>query len=185
MLMKNKKNNQMYSFQNISLDNKSQIINRANNNPKFSRVLIILFLLIVLVIIAIVYILLRSPSSRSVDLKKESDLKIIVSYLYNNDPKADLKAYDIKNLNYDVSNYPFTIDNSQVQNNNVQSSSLNWTICATFANSGKDVASYKSSEIMNYDIFQYHRKGEQCYSYKNAQMYGVGGSESFLPVLNQ
>ena len=126
MLMKNKKNNQMYSFQNISLDNKSQIINRANNNPKFSRVLIILFLLIVLVIIAIVYILLRSPSSRSVDLKKESDLKIIVSYLYNNDPKADLKAYDIKNLNYDVSNYPFTIDNSQVQNNNVQSSSLNW-----------------------------------------------------------
>ena len=172
MLMKNKKNNQMYSFQNISLDNKSQIINRANNNPKFSRVLIILFLLIVLVIIAIVYILLRSPSS-------------IVSYLYNNDPKADLKAYDIKNLNYDVSNYPFTIDNSQVQNNNVQSSSLNWTICATFANSGKDVASYKSSEIMNYDIFQYHRKGEQCYSYKNAQMYGVGGSESFLPVLNQ
>ena len=185
MKMKNKKNNQMYSFQNISMNNKSQKINRANNNPKFNRVLIILISLIVLVIIAIVYILLRSPSIQSVDLKKESDLKIIVSYLYKNDPKADLKAYDIKNLNYDVGNYPFTIDNSQVQNNNVQSSSLNWTICATFANSGKDVASYKSSEIMNYDIFQYHRKGEQCYSYKNAQMYGVGGSESFLPVLNQ
>ena len=174
----------MYSPQNINLDNKSQIINSDDNHPKFNKVLIILISLIILVIIAIVYILLKSPSSQSVDLKKESDLKIIVSYLYNNEPKADLKAYEIKNLNYDVSNYAFTIHNSQITNNNLQSVNLDWTICATFANSGKDVASYKSSETMNYDIFQYHRKGEQCYNYKNNQAYGIGGSQSFLPVFN-
>ena len=183
--MENNIDNPTNSFQDISLDNKSQIINTANNKPKVSRVLIILISLIFLVMIAIVYVLLRSPSSQSVDLKKESDLKIIALYLFNNDPKPDLKAYDIQNLNYDVSKYPFTIENSQVNNNNMQSSNINWTICATFANPGKDVASYKSSKVINYDIFQYHRKGKQCYSYKNDQMYGVGGSESFLPVLNQ
>jgi hypothetical protein len=131
-----------------------------------------------------------STAQSSADTHTEQDLQKLTSSIlaYGNKNATlpnNLSQLKLTDLNHSLDQFSYKSlmanDSSYFgQGNNAAKDFTGFTLCASFSSAGKPFADDEPSTYPG--IFQYHRKGDQCYEY-DFERYGGTGEATMRPVL--